>query len=407
MTTQSVILVLNSGSSSVKYKLLQLKDEAVLLEGSIQGIGESSAKHHVCVDKRFSDIVKQSESTVAIKNHQAAFHVIADDMQCFFNGASGIQLDVIGHRVVHGGARFFAPVELNKDVLTTIESYQHLAPQHLPGNIAGIKTCQELFSQVRQFAVFDTDFHQTIPEHVYRYAVPDDWYQNHDVRRYGFHGLSHQYVAQQAAVYLEKPLNELNLITLHLGNGSSACAIKNGQSFDTSMGFTPLQGLMMGNRSGDLDAAVPLYIQEQTGISAEQLEHQLNFESGLVAITGTHNMAEIQHRAEQGDKEASLAIQMYVHQLRRYIGAYMISLGRVDAIIFTGGIGENAAMIRALACDELGRYGVVINAENNQKLKETVSAVHHLRSDVPILVIKTDEEKQIARNIAIQLNLNK
>lgn len=405
MTMQSVILILNSGSSSVKYKLLHLKDETAVLEGSIKGIGESSAQHHVRVDEHYIEDFQPSGLTASINDHDAAFQIIADDMQRFFTDVSDLELVVIGHRVVHGGAKFFAPVELNEEVLTTIQSYQHLAPQHLPGNIAGIKTCQALFSNVRQFAVFDTDFHQTIPEHVYRYAVPNDWYKKFGVRRYGFHGLSHQYVAMQAANYLDKPLNELNLITLHLGNGASACAIKNGQSFDTSMGFTPLQGLMMGNRSGDLDAAVPLYIQEQTGISAEQLENQLNFESGLMAITGTHDMAEIQHRAEQGDKEASLAIQMYVHQLRRYIGAYLISLGRVDAIIFTGGIGENAAMIRTLACDELGRYGVVISAENHKQQLKTVSAVHHLRSEVPILVIKTDEEKQIARNIAVQLNL--
>ena len=399
MTTQPVILVLNSGSSSVKYKLIQLKDDAVLLEGSIQGIG-SLAKHHISVDEQFTDNFTQPQATIEINDHQAAFQIIADDMQRFFEQSSGIQLNLIGHRVVHGGAIFFAPVELNQEVLTTIESYQHLAPQHLPGNIAGIKTCQELFSEVRQFAVFDTDFHQSIPEHIYRYAVPNNWYENHGVRRYGFHGLSHQYVAQQAACYLDKPLSELNLITLHLGNGASACAIKNGQSFDTSMGFTPLQGLMMGNRSGDLDAAVPLYIQEQTGISAEQLEHQLNFESGLVAITGTHDMAEIQHRAEQGDKQASLAIQMYVYQLRRYIGAYMISLGRVDALVFTGGIGENASMIRELACDELGRYGLVINSTENKQIKQAISAIHHVRSQIPILVIQTNEEKQIAHDIA-------
>ncbi len=404
MTMQSVILVLNSGSSSIKYKLIQLNDSVVLLEGQIQGIGDTSATHHVSVADELTHNISQAEPEKEIDDHQTAFEVIAKDMQCFFKQFSNIKLKVIGHRVVHGGAIFFAPVELNSDVLSTIESYQHLAPQHLPGNIAGIKTCQKLFSDVRQFAVFDTDFHQTIPEHVYRYAVPDDWYKNYGVRRYGFHGLSHQYVAQQAADYLAKPLNELNLITLHLGNGASACAIKNGQSFDTSMGFTPLQGLMMGNRSGDLDAAVPLYIQEQTGISAEQLEHQLNFDSGLVAITGTHDMAVIQQRAEQGDKQASLAIQMYVHQLRRYVGAYLLSLGRVDALVFTGGIGENASIIRELACDELGRFGLVINSEENKQIKHSVSAIHHLRSDVPIFVIKTDEEKQIARNIAVELN---
>jgi acetate kinase len=399
MTTQPVILVLNSGSSSVKYKLIQLKDDAVLLEGSIQGIG-SLAIHHISVDERFVDNFTQPQASIEIKDHQAAFQIIADDIQRFFEQSSGIELNLIGHRVVHGGAIFFAPVELNQEVLMTIESYQHLAPQHLPGNIAGIKTCQELFAEVRQFAVFDTDFHQSIPEHIYRYAVPNNWYENHGVRRYGFHGLSHQYVAQQAAHYLDKSLSELNLITLHLGNGASACAIKYGQSFDTSMGFTPLQGLMMGNRSGDLDAAVPLYIQEQTGISAEQLEHQLNFESGLVAITGTHDMAVIQHRAEQGDKQASLAIQMYVYQLRRYIGAYMISLGRVDALVFTGGVGENASMIRELACDELGRYGLVINSTENKQIKKATSAIHHVRSQVPVLVIQTNEEKQIAHNIA-------
>ncbi|SFK50672.1 acetate/propionate family kinase [Methylophaga sulfidovorans] len=403
MTNQHVILVLNSGSSSVKYKLIQLNDKAILLEGQIQGIGDSSALHSVYVADELNDNVNQAESEKVIADHQAAFEAVAEDMQRFFQKFSTIQLKVIAHRVVHGGAIFFAPVELSRDVLNSIESYQHLAPQHLPGNIAGIKTCQEIFFDVRQFAVFDTDFHQTIPEHIYRYAVPDDWYKNYGVRRYGFHGLSHQYVAQQAAHYLDKPLNGLNLISLHLGNGASACAIKNGQSFDTSMGFTPLQGLMMGNRSGDLDAAVPLYIQEQTGISAEDLEHQLNFESGLVAITGTHDMAVIQQRAEQGDKQASLAIQMYVHQLRRYIGAYLLSLGRVDALIFTGGIGENASMIRELACDELGRYGVVINSEENKQIKNAVSAIHHLRSDVPILVIKTDEEKQIATNVAERL----
>lgn len=390
-----VVLVLNSGSSSVKYTLFQRDDLQVVMRGAINNIALDTAIDKIDINQTGLDQALQPSAS-ELTSHQQAFDVIINQISQLVAQSDDIELCLIAHRVVHGAKLFTDPVMIDHDVINKIFSYQHLAPQHLPGNLAGLNVCINAYGALPQVAVFDTAFHQTLPEHVHRYAIPSRWYEEFGIRKYGFHGSSHKYVAEQAAEHMNTDLTDLNLISFHLGNGASACAIKAGESIDTSMGFTPLEGLMMGNRSGDLDAAIPLYIQEQTDLSAEQLEHQLNFESGLIAIADTNDMQTIQKRYDTGDEQAILAVKMYVHHIRRYLGAYMIMLGHVDAVIFTGGIGENSALIRELSSEHLERYGIQLNSAKNQSVIDEITSINDADSHTKVLVIKTDEEKQIA-----------
>ena len=394
-----VVLVLNSGSSSVKYTLFQRADLQVVMSGAINNIGLDTATHQIDMNQT---CLEQEQKSIDLASHQQAFDVIINQISQLVAQSDVIELCLIAHRVVHGAKLFSDPVLIDHDVISKIFSYQHLAPQHLPGNLAGLNACINAFASLPQIAVFDTAFHQTLPEHVHRYAIPSRWYEEFGIRKYGFHGTSHKYVATQAAEFLNSDLSDLNLISFHLGNGASACAIRAGKSIDTSMGFTPLEGLMMGNRSGDLDATIPLYIQEQTDLTAEQLEHQLNFESGLIAIADTNEMQVIQKRYDAGDEKAILAVKMYVHHIRRYLGAYMIMLGHVDAVIFTGGIGENSALIRELSSDHLERYGIQLNSAKNQSVVDEITSINDVDSHTSVLVINTNEEKQIAME-AIEL----
>jgi acetate kinase len=250
---------------------------------------------------------------------------------------------------------------------------------------------------VPQVAVFDTAFHQGMPEHAWRYAVPEDWYRVHGARRYGFHGSSHEYVAGRAAAHLGRPLAAVNLITLHLGNGASAAAIRAGRCVDTSMGLTPLEGLVMGTRSGDLDPALPLYLQRVAGLGPQALDHALNHESGMKGLTGTNDMREVLARAAAGDARARLALEIYAYRIKKYIGAYCAALGTVDALVFTGGVGENAATVRALACDGLERLGIALDAGRNAAAAGELSAIEASGAAVAVLVIRTNEELHIAR----------
>jgi acetate kinase len=278
-----------------------------------------------------------------------------------------------------------------------------LAPLHNPPNLLGIELAANAYSDLPQVAVFDTAFHHTLPEHAYRYAVPETWYREHHVRRHGFHGISHEYVAQRAAAHLGKPLSELNLITLHLGNGASAAAIQGGRCIDTSMGFTPLEGLVMGTRSGDLDPAIPLHVERVTGMGWKSLDHILNHECGLKGLTGVNDMREILQRAEAGDAAAKLALNMYCYRIRKYIGAYHAVLGRVDALVFTAGVGENAPPVRAQACAGLERLGIAIDDAQNGKAIDEIAEVHQPGQGVSVLVIRTNEELQIARQVRAAL----
>ncbi len=396
------ILVINCGSSSIKFKIIALPAAITLLAGAVTGIAQKSGKHQLT--SYTGDLPENREETAAFADHAAAFETIHRDLAASLE-LSDLKLDAIGHRVVHGGTAFIEPVQLTPAVVEQIAELEYLAPQHLPGNLQGIRLCMALFNDLPQVAVFDSAFHHSMPDYAYRYPIPERWFSEFGIRRYGFHGSSHQYVAGKAAEMLGKPLEELNIITLHLGNGDSACAIRQGRSIDTSMGFTPLEGLMMGSRSGDLDASIPLYLQQKQGMSAEDITRQLNFNSGLQAICGSHDMREIVERVELDDPKARLALEMFVYHVRKYIGAYLIALTKVDALVFTGGIGEHASLIRALCCEDLSQFGLTLDEQKNVDNKDKSADISTTDSASRILVIATDEELQIAREVCSSLDL--
>jgi len=305
-------------------------------------------------------------------------------------------LSGIGHRVVHGGELFHQPVLIDDLVLEGIRKMIPLAPLHNPANLTGIEMCLQQVQNIQQVAVFDTAFHQTMPAYAYQYALPKTLYEQEQVRRYGFHGTSHYYVAKQAAKFLNKPLQGLNLIVLHLGNGASATAIKQGKSVDTSMGMTPLEGLVMGTRSGDIDPAIPLYLNAKKGMSYEQIDTLLNKQSGLKGICGENDMRAVHQMANTGDKDAQQALDIYCYRIKKYIGAYFAVLGKVDAVIFTGGIGENDAYIREKSCEGLGLFGLEIDNKKNQQTDHAIFNISNQGSAVTLLVIPTNEELEIA-----------
>jgi acetate kinase len=286
---------------------------------------------------------------------------------------------------------------IDDEVVAAIRSLIPLAPLHNPSNLLGIEAAQLQFPGVPQVAVFDTAFHQTLPPHAFHYAIPYQWYVDHQVRRYGFHGSSHRYVSREAARYLGKEPESVNLITLHLGNGASAAAVKGGLSIDTSMGLTPLEGLVMGTRSGDIDAALHFFMMRETGISADELEKSLNSQGGLKGICGLNDMREIIDQAGKGNDRAKLAIEMFCYRIKKYIGAYFAVLGRVDAIVFTGGIGENAGMIRERVCDGLEHLGIAVSSSRNSSSLSDVAEIQEDGCPVKVLVVPTDEELEIAR----------
>ena len=298
----------------------------------------------------------------------------------------------IGHRVVHGGERFQKPTVISEEVVAAIRELVPLAPLHNPANLLGIEVLRESFPRVPQVAVFDTMFHQTLAPRAFHYALPYELYEKHRVRRYGFHGTSHAYVAREAARHLGRALEETNLITLHLGNGASAAAIRNGRSIDTSMGLTPLEGLVMGTRCGDLDPALHFYLLRETGMSPNELEGLLNSQSGLQGICGVGDMREILGREEQGDDRARLAVDLFCYRIKKYIGAYLAILGRVDAVVFTGGIGENAPVIREKVLSGLEHLGMVVDPVKNRGTAGSISEIHPDGFAGKALVIKTDEE---------------
>lgn len=386
---QSAILVLNCGSSSLKYRLFDAATERLMATGIVERIGESRSHHR----HRYGET--GIDRDVAAPTHREAFA----HMQAALGEGLKSKLIAVGHRVVHGGDRYSRAVRIDAAVKAAIRDFSVLAPLHNPANLLGIELAEQAYAHLPQVAVFDTAFHHTLPAHAYRYAVPEAWYREHHVRRYGFHGISHEYVAQRAAAHLGKPLGKLNLITLHLGNGASAAAIQNGRSIDTSMGFTPLEGLMMGTRSGDLDPAVPLHIEHFTGMGWEAMGAALNHECGLKGLTGVNDMREILQRADAGDAAAQLALDMYCYRIRKYIGAYYAALGRVDAVVFTAGVGENAARVRSLVCAGLAHMGIALDEGENEKVMGEVAEIQPSGQPVRVLVIRTNEELQIARQV--------
>jgi acetate kinase len=396
----SKVLVVNCGSSSIKYRLFAMDEERELAEGVVERIGETGSRlrHRTAGGPERMLDVDAPDHRRAFAHAGAALRT--GDLLPDAAGLAGI-----GHRVVHGGDRFSEPARIDAQVCGAIRELSALAPLHNPANLVGIEICLAAFPGVPQVAVFDTAFHQTLPPHAHRYALPEDWYRRHGVRRYGFHGISHRYVAERAAAALGRPLGALHLITLHLGNGASAAAIRDGRCVDTSMGLTPLEGLVMGTRSGDIDPAIPLHMQRVAGLSAEAVDLALNRESGLRALAGTNDVRELLVREQAGDERAQLALELYGYRIKKYLGAYCAVLGRVDAVVFTGGIGENAARVRGLACAGLERLGVSLDERANAAASGALCEIGKAGSAVRVLVVRTNEELEIARETLAALGV--
>ncbi len=309
------------------------------------------------------------------------------------------ELSAVGHRVVHGGERFTGSVLIDEEVIEAVSRYCDLAPLHNPPNLAGILAMRKLLPEVPQVACFDTAFHQTIPEQAFLYAIPYEIYKNCGVRRYGFHGTSHRYLARRASQMLDIPKDEFNAITMHLGNGCSMTAVQKGRSIDTSMGFTPLEGLIMGTRSGDIDPAIVFYLEKKKGMKIDEINTMLNRKSGLLGISGVSNdMRTILSAAGKGDKRAGLGFDMFCYRIKKYIGAYTAVLGKVHALVFAGGIGENAPSVRSRVCSGLTCLGIILDEEENKKIKGREGLINIKDSPVKVLVIPTDEERGIAND---------
>jgi len=386
------ILVLNSGSSSLKYAVFNMQNQQMLITGVIECISENASQHHY----QLAGIADKQSKLIQVDNHAQGLQIIFANLASLGIIADVNELSCIGHRVVHGGEKFCQPTLVTDDVLEAIRQMVPLAPLHNPANIIGIEGAIAYAPNVPQVAVFDTAFHQTMPDYAYQYAVPQSWYKEQGVRRYGFHGTSHGYVVKQAAAHLAMPLESINAISLHLGNGASIAAIQGGKSIDTTMGMTPLEGLIMGTRSGDLDPAIIFYLQKQLKLSSAEIETALNKQSGLKGLCAENDMRRVHALADGGDEQAQLALAMVSYRIKKYIGAYAAILGRIDALIFTGGIGEHDACLRASCCSELGILGIEIEAVKNQQTKGDISEISADLSTVKLLVIATNEELEIA-----------
>lgn len=344
-----------------------------------------------------SDVIERiGEHDGQVQDHRQALRMIVS--QLGDEGHLGDhELMAIGHRVVHGGETFSQAAVVDNSVKEAIKASVTLAPLHNPANLLGIEACEAIWPSIPQVAVFDTAFHQTLPPEAFRYPIPDSAYRKQGVRRYGFHGSSFAYVTRRAASYLHRSTDSLNLVILHLGNGASACAIQNGKSIETSMGMTPMAGLMMGTRCGDLDPGIIFFWCEQLGFAPKEVFDWLNRSSGLMGIAGTNDMRDVLDRAAQGQPNARLALDMYIHRLRLYLGAYRALLPNLDALIFTGGIGEHAAQVRAAACRDQHHLGFYLDEKANAMISQGVAEIQTSNADIKIMVIPTDEEAEIAQ----------
>jgi acetate kinase len=385
------VLVLNSGSSSVKYQLLDMRDSSRLAVGLVERIGEqTSLLRHTPAGGG------SREREGAIADHDAALKAVAEELARDGLGLDSPELAAIGHRVVHGGKSFTEPTVVDDTVLAEIERLIPVAPLHNPANLTGIRTAQALRPDLPQVAVFDTAFHTTMPESAARYAIDVETADAHRIRRYGFHGTSHAYVSRATAELLGKDPSEVNVIVLHLGNGASASAVRGGRCVDTSMGLTPLEGLVMGTRSGDMDPAVIFHLMRVGGMSADEIDTLLNKKSGLIGLCGDNDMREIRRRVDAGDERAELAFDIYIHRLKKYIGAYYAVLGRVDAVAFTAGVGENAAPVRRAALAGLEELGLAVDDERNAVRGDRARLISPEGARVAVAVVPTDEELEIA-----------
>ncbi len=391
------VLVINAGSSSFKYQLIDMTTKAPLCSGLVERIGEpvGALTHKIHPD---TDKERKLKVEEAFPNHVAGMQRV---VALLTDAKDGVIKDLkeiyaVGHRVVQGGETFDKSCRITADVKEAIKANIPLAPLHNPANLAGIEVAERVFPHAPSVAVFDTEFHQTMPQYAYMYALPYELYEKLRIRRYGFHGTSHRYVTRKAAEFLKKPLDDFNVITCHLGNGCSMCAVKGGKCIDTSMGMTPLAGLMMGTRCGDIDPAIHAYLAEHKKFSIKEIDDLLNKQSGLKGIAGMNDMRDLHDARQNGDKKAQLAFEMFCHRIRQYIGAYYAELGRVDAVLFTAGIGENDDLMRAEVCANLAPMGIELDLDANAKRGPNVRSISKPGTRVPVLVVPTNEELEIA-----------
>ncbi|MFZ4855478.1 MAG: acetate kinase [Desulfuromonadaceae bacterium] len=399
-----IIMALNCGSSSVKYQLFDWAKMEVVAKGMVERviIGGSYIVHEVPGFENY-------HLELDCANHQEAIDLVIKTVTDEIHGVlkSVHEINAVGHRVVHGGEKFTCSVLIDKNVLDAVKEVQHLAPLHNPPNIEGIEAAQALMPTVPHIAIFDTAFHQTMPEYAYIYPLPYEWYEKNQVRRYGFHGTSHLYVSKRAAALLGKDPRDTNIVTMHIGNGVSHCAIKNGISVDTSMGLTPLEGAVMGTRCGDIDPAIPAFMMQKDNLSAKEIDSILNKKSGVLGITGrfTDRRDVIEH-ANAGDKRCKLSLDIEAYRLKKYIGAYMAAVGKLDAVVFTAGVGEMGALIREKAIEGLDHIGIILDRERNKsamtRKRETLITTDD--SPVKVYVIPTDEELVFTEDVVGILN---
>lgn len=391
------VLVINSGSSSIKYQLLDMNNESVLCTGLVERIGEEVGRltHKVAPDTDAAEKIKLEQP---ISDHEVGM-TLAIDLICGENGVvkDKSEIAAIGHRIVHGGEKLHEPTLVNDAVVEELEKIIPLAPLHNPGHLAGIRVARHLFADVPQVVVMDTAYHQTLPPKAYMYALPYELYDEMRIRRYGFHGTSHGFIAKEAASIIGKSFEEFNCITVHLGNGCSMTATKEGKAIDTSMGITPLEGLVMGTRSGDVDPALHALLARTRNMSSEDVDKMLNKESGLKGLCGMNDMRDIHAAIEMGDKKAKLALDVQTYRNRKYIGSYMAVLGHVDAIIFTAGIGENDYIVRRESLKGLECFGVKIDQMTNAQRAAEPLKISAKDSSIEVWVIPTNEELAIAR----------
>ncbi|MGD9732636.1 MAG: acetate/propionate family kinase [Desulfamplus sp.] len=417
-----IVLIINAGSSSLKYQLINIlndSDHTVMASGVVERIGEPMGKlthkkiltpkniqNKKAIDNK--EAAKEQETLKFIKeqeinDHALAMHLAANMLADNKSGSGVIesinQIDAIGHRVVQGGENFNSSILINDSVKQAIRDNFPLAPLHNPPNLTGIEVAESLFPSIPNIAVFDTEFHHTIPQKAFMYALPYEFYEEFRVRRYGFHGTSHKFVAQKATELISGNKKGLNLITVHLGNGCSICAIENGRCVDTSMGMTPLSGVMMGTRTGDIDPAIENYLIEYANLNSQEIDNIFNKKSGLKGICGMNDMRDIHSAADSGNVRAQLALEMFAYQVKKYIGAYFAVLGSVDGIIFTAGIGENDKVVREMICSNLTALGVEIDPAKNSSSSSEARPIHSDKSAVDVWVVPTNEELQIAREV--------
>jgi acetate kinase len=389
------ILVVNAGSSSIKYQLIDMNTEKPLASGIVERIGlETGAiKHKTFINGE----ERKTGEEFPIPNHTVGLKRVAELLtnQEFGVISDPSEIQAVGHRLVHGGESFTKTVEITSEVKAKVKELFPLAPLHNPANLTGVEVAEEVFPQAKQIGVFDTAFHQTMPEIAYRYAIPEDLYKEFGLRKYGFHGTSHKYVSEKAAHYLKK--KDLKIITIHLGNGASMAAVKNGVCVDTSMGIGPLNGLIMGTRSGSIDPSLIFYLVEQKSYPIEDVSALLNKKSGMLGLTGHSDMRDVEELYSKGDKNAILAYEMYAYRIKQFIGNYTAAMNGLDAIVFTAGIGENDKLVRSLVCKNMEYFGITLDSDKNNSRSSNIREINVDGAKTKILVIPTNEELEIAK----------